>query len=234
MMLRFILCALALIVMPVLSSVTKGSKGGMKSTKSTKGKGGGGYKPAPLPTLKPVPLPTRKPVPLPTVSTPRPTPLPTPLPKCSFAGPKQAASFGNIALAKFWDDVLKTNCSKTEISLVYDDYFDPDVVVTNDGNATAITNLTALKASPFFTTVVDSCNSTGTYYSWVTFNATISKNESDVVTLTTNRIISNDTGLCGYGYSYTAKVSGPKCDDVKVTVIAADGNLTLPGLTKCQ
>jgi hypothetical protein len=217
--LRLSLCALALIVVPVLSSGT----GSVYPEPDYTGKGKGSKsgtvgKPAPMPTSKPAPLPATKPTPLPNV--------------CEFTDPKKAASFANVGLARFWDDVLKTDCTESAISVVFDAYFAPTVVYTVDGDVIA-TNLSELKVSVFFYAVVAVCGAPGTFLSWITLNATIDPVAKDVVTVETNRMISSPQGLCGYGFTYTGKVSGALCDDIKVFDIKAIGSLTLPSLIPC-
>jgi hypothetical protein len=151
---------------------------------------------------------------------------------CSFTDPNKAAAFGDIILAQFWEDILHTDCSEDAILKVFNQYFDETIVFTLDG-AVIANNLAEF--SPIFEPLIEAlCIAPDTYLSWVTLNAAIDPVETNVITLNTNRMISSPGGgVCGYGYTYTGRVSGKKCGKAKLTAITGDGTLTLPGLFPC-
>ena len=154
---------------------------------------------------------------------------------CSFTDTKKAAAFRNRVLAQFWEDILKTDCSKKEILAVFNDYFDENIVFTLDGETIA-TGLNAVSQERL-PSIQGSCKDPNAYVSWVALSASISTDDNSVISIVTNRMISF-TGqggyICGYGFSYTGKVTGKKCNSAKLTVIAADRNKTIPGLISCK
>jgi hypothetical protein len=153
---------------------------------------------------------------------------------CLFMEPKKAAALGYSVLAKYWEDVLHTDCSQVAMYKVLNDYLDQDVVFTFNGNVIA-TGREAVNAVVFQATE-GLCENPDTYLSWFILNTTIDSVDKNVFTLVTNEVISTpaDDSICASGYTYTFKVLDKKCNTAKATAIGFDESLTLSGLTSCS
>jgi hypothetical protein len=93
---------------------------------------------------------------------------------------------------------------------VFETYFDKNVVFTLDGISIA-TSVDAVSKA-LLPSIQFLCPTPNVYVSWVTLTATIDKDDPTVTTIVTNWMILALSGICGYGFSYTGKVTGTKCD----------------------
>lgn len=157
---------------------------------------------------------------------------PTPAPDCSFTDTKKAAAFGGRILAQFWEDILKTGCSDEGILKVFNASFDESVVYILDG--TTIASGLDEFSQVFLPLIKGLCLAPDTYLSHIIIEGKIDPVDKSVITIVTNRMISvTGVGLCGYGFIYTGKVSGKKCNTAKLTAITGERTLTLPGVFPC-
>jgi hypothetical protein len=143
---------------------------------------------------------------------------------CSFTDPKKAAAFGNVFLAKFWDDILKMDCNETAILTVFQATFDEAVVFSVNGRV--IANNFMEPTPVLLQIILPLCNSQDFYLSWLTLYSNINPGEKNVITIVTKSCNQHLRGSAVLGI-HTRQVLGKECDESKITAVTVNRTLTL-------